>query len=314
MEAGGKPELTSSLLTSLPAKQGLCDSSSEIRECDSGGVRKHPSILLTDGRTLTFKKADRKRVSFGKNTEFPISQVSLFTQDEVPKPPVDQPMGKSDFERYLEGPLSYHREVETVISEAIEAANQKIMGLFQATEKVNDELASRLGIDYRQPSESQLSELIKANSVLQSHISDLEMRFNRLQDRLELDKSEQGHIEEKLTATQQQVEQSIESKLMELKKKKERLLAEVDLYRRMTGVSLLQFSGNVMTGMCKGLAGGELKFELRFKGEDGCTYNPISLQLHGLDEMLKHPITRLADCELVMIFRRMLSAVIYKPS
>ena len=76
MEAGGKPELTSSLLTSLPAKQGLCDSSSEIRECDSGGVRKHPSILLTDGRTLTFKKADRKRVSFGKNTEFPISQTS----------------------------------------------------------------------------------------------------------------------------------------------------------------------------------------------------------------------------------------------
>jgi hypothetical protein len=140
------------------------------------------------------------------------------------------------------------------------------------------------------------------------------MRFNRLQDRLEVDKSEQGHIEEKLTATQQQVEQSIENKLTELKKKKERLLAEVDLYRRMTGVSLLQFSGNVMTGMCKGLAGGELKFELRFKGEDGCTYNPISLQLHGLDEMLKHPITRLADCELVMIFRRMLSAVIYKPS
>jgi len=312
MEAGGNAELAPALL-SLPTKLDPYDPSPEVREGDSS-LRKHPSILLTDGRALTFKKLDRKRVSFGKNTEFPISQVSALTQEDPQRSQVEVSTGKSDFERYLEGPVSHHREVDAMVAQAIEAANEKVMGLFQVTEKINNEFASRLGIDFKQPSETQLSELIKSNSALQSHISDLEVRFNRLQARLEADQSEQGHIEEKLTATQQQAERAIENKVVELQKKKGRLQAEVEMYRRMTGVSMQQFSGNVLTGVCKGLAGGELKFELRFKQEEGCTYSPISLQLHGLDEMLKHPISRLADCELVMIFRRMLSAVVYRPS
>lgn len=312
MEAGGNAELAPALL-SLPTKLDLQDPSPEVREGDSC-TRRHPSILLTDGRALSFKKLDRKRVSFGKNTEFPISQVFTVTQEDPPKTQAEVTMGKSDFERYLEGPVSFHREVDVRVAQAIEAANEKILGLFQVTEKINNEFASRLGIDFKQPSETQLNELIKTNFSLESHIASLETRFHSLQTRLELDQSQQCHMEEKLTATQQQVERTIENKLVEMQKKKERLLAEVDMYRRMTGVSLLQLSGNVLTGVCKGLAGGELKFELRFKREEGCTYNPISLQLHGLDEMLKHPISRLADCELVMIFRRMLSAVIYRPS
>ena len=40
-------------------------------------------------------------------------------------------------------------------------------------------------------------------------------------------------------------------------------------------------------------------FELRFEREEGCPSSPISFQLHGLDEVLQHPISSLAACELV---------------
>ena len=313
MEVGGNYDSTISDFPSVQRTKDL--SPPEIREGEADSVRKHPSILLTDGRTLNFKKLDRKRVSFGKNTEFPISQISVVSQGDSEGVREMRPMPvKDDFEKYMEGPLNYQREVNSLVSQALDSINQNLFHLLSSTSQINDQLASKLGIDCRQPSETQLNELIASNSLRESHILELENRISVLEERLKADKSEHGYIEEQLMSKRQKTEQEIERKRKELEARKEKMQAEVEMYKKLTGVSLLQLSGNVLTGVCRGLIGGELKFELHLKRDQGYTYTPITLQLHGMDEILKHPVTHLADCELLMIFRRMLSAITYRPS